>query len=209
MGASPAQRCQAIQVSDPIISAASLQAAPPPPPPKHVYTVKFKRTSRPYILDRSPCSPFGGSDEIKIGTWVRVEADRGEDLGQITNRTTAEKHNSSIGAGRRNENQGSSMAVDLKKITRPATPSEVNQMDEKAAEEDVLLKLCKAKVKQRALPMNVIDSEFQFDRHKLTFFFEAEGRIDFRELVRDLFSVSKTRIWMQQLDGGSGNNSCE
>jgi hypothetical protein len=48
--------------------------------------------------------------------------------------------------------------------------------------------------------MNVVDAEYQFDRHKLTFFFEAEGRVDFRELVRDLFSIYKTRIWMQQLD---------
>jgi len=48
--------------------------------------------------------------------------------------------------------------------------------------------------------MTVVDAEYQFDRHKLKFFFEAEGRIDFRELVRDLFSMYKTRIWMQQLD---------
>ena len=48
--------------------------------------------------------------------------------------------------------------------------------------------------------MNVVDAEYQFDRHKLTFFFEAEGRVDFRDLVRDLFSIYKTRIWMQQLD---------
>ena len=55
--------------------------------------------------------------------------------------------------------------------------------------------------------MNILDSEYQFDRHKLTFFFEADGRIDFRELVRDLFSIYKTRIWMQQVDkveGGKG-----
>ena len=44
---------------------------------------------------------------------------------------------------------------------------------------------------------------YQFDRHKLTFFFEADGRIDFRELVRDLFSIYKTRIWMQQVDKGA------
>ena len=47
--------------------------------------------------------------------------------------------------------------------------------------------------------MHVLDAEYQFDRHKLTFFFEADGRIDFRELVRDLFSIYKTRIWMQQV----------
>ena len=52
--------------------------------------------------------------------------------------------------------------------------------------------------------MTVVDAEYQFDRHKLTFFFEAEGRIDFRELVRDLFSMYKTRIWMQQLDKNCG-----
>ena len=51
--------------------------------------------------------------------------------------------------------------------------------------------------------MNILDSEYQFDRHKLTFFFEADGRIDFRELVRDLFSIYKTRIWMQQVDKGA------
>ena len=48
--------------------------------------------------------------------------------------------------------------------------------------------------------MNVVDAEYQFDRHKLTFFFEASCRVDFRELVRDLFSIYKTRIWMQQID---------
>jgi cell fate regulator YaaT (PSP1 superfamily) len=49
------------------------------------------------------------------------------------------------------------------------------------------------------LPMNVIDAEYQFDRHKLTFYFEADRRIDFRELVRDLFAIYKTRIWLQQV----------
>ena len=47
--------------------------------------------------------------------------------------------------------------------------------------------------------MTVVDAEYQFDRNKLIFFFQADGRIDFRELVRDLFSMYKTRIWMQQL----------
>lgn len=62
-----------------------------------------------------------------------------------------------------------------------------------------ILELCRSKVRQRSLPMKVIDAEFQFDRHKLTFYFKADRRIDFRELVRDLFAIYKTRIWMQQL----------
>lgn len=53
---------------------------------------------------------------------------------------------------------------------------------------------------ERRLPMRVLDAEYQFDRHKLTFFFEAEQRIDFRDLVSELFSQYKTRIWMQQVD---------
>lgn len=51
--------------------------------------------------------------------------------------------------------------------------------------------------------MAILDAEYQFDRHKLTFFFEAERRIDFRELVSELFSQYKTRIWMQQVDTSS------
>ena len=67
-----------------------------------------------------------------------------------------------------------------------------------------MLRICRSKVKQRNLPMTVVDAEYQFDRHKLTFFFEADRRIDFRELVRDLFSVYKTRIWLQQMEGNNG-----
>lgn len=51
--------------------------------------------------------------------------------------------------------------------------------------------------------MTVLDAEYQFDRHKLTFYFEADRRIDFRELVSELFSQYKTRIWMQQVDTSS------
>ena len=57
----------------------------------------------------------------------------------------------------------------------------------KRQDEDKALSLCQMKVKQRKLPMEVIDAEYQWDRRKLTFYFIAEKRIDFRELVRELF----------------------
>lgn len=60
--------------------------------------------------------------------------------------------------------------------------------------------MIRAKVLEQRLPMTILDAEYQFDRHKLTFFFEADRRIDFRELVSELFSLYKTRIWMQQVD---------
>lgn len=77
-----------------------------------------------------------------------------------------------------------------------------------------MLNICRTKVLQRQLPMKMLDAEFQFDRHKLTFYFYStryilyahsmnlimmHSRIDFRELVRDLFAVYKTRIWMQHV----------
>jgi hypothetical protein len=176
-----------------------------PPVPKIVYNVKFKKTQRCFAV-----GPRINGD-LKMGTYVKVEADRGEDLGIIIGRVPTEKYNL---PGRSNfrgnmgemgiipppTGLGPAGPVDLKRIIRLATHDEVALLQIKREEEDELLRICRAKVRQRALPMHVVDAEYQFDRHKLTFFFEAEGRIDFRELVRDLFSIYKTRIWMQQLD---------
>jgi len=192
------------------------EASAVPAIPRVVYNVKFKRTQRSFIP--GPRVPR----EIKIGCYVKVEADRGEDLGFVVSRIPAEKFNASgrsnfrVSAGVDGTDSSSSAplsgsAADLKRVVRLATREEVALIAAKREEEDELLKICRAKVKNRGLAMNVVDAEYQFDRHKLTFFFEAEGRIDFRELVRDLFSIYKTRIWMQQLDKngvGIGNDAC-
>ena len=167
--------------------------------PSAVYAVKFKRSQRNFVL-----GPRINRD-LKIGTYVKVEADRGEDLGIVVGKLPPEKFTnaftsrSSFTAGMGTSSVGSSPA-DLKRIMRLATHDEVSLLGLKREEEEELLQICRSKVRQRGLRMNVIDAEYQFDRHKLTFFFEAMGRVDFRELVRDLFSMYKTRIWMQQLD---------
>ena len=80
-----------------------------------------------------------------------------------------------------------------------ATEEEKEKLPRKQLEEEAALELCRSKAEQRKLPMQVVSAEYQFDRHKLTFYFEAERRIDFRELVRDLFAIYKTRIWLQQM----------
>lgn len=179
--------------------------------PRVVYTVKFKRTQRSFIPGPRV------TRDLKTGCYVKVEADRGEDLGIIIGKIPAEKFNtagkssfrsSELTAGVMPPSAGVSVpgAGDLKRIIRNATHDEVGLLAVKRDEEEELLKICRRKVLQRALPMTVVDAEYQFDRHKLVFFFEAEGRIDFRELVRDLFSMYKTRIWMQQLDkNGTGH----
>ena len=175
------------------------------PLPKVVYNVKFKRTQRSFVM-----GPRINRD-LKIGTYVKVEADRGEDLGIVVGKIPSEKYNLSTRSSFRGgmgemgiipppSGLGAAGVADLKRIIRLATHDEVSLLGMKREEEEELLKVCRGKVRQRGLPMHVVDAEYQFDRHKLTFFFEAEGRIDFRELVRDLFSMYKTRIWMQQLD---------
>mmetsp|Transcript_27323 Transcript_27323/g.59819 ORF Transcript_27323/g.59819 Transcript_27323/m.59819 type:complete len:958 (+) Transcript_27323:3-2876(+) len=181
-------------------------AARPAHGPKVVYTVKFKRLQRCFVL--GPRCPR----DIKTGTYVKVEADRGEHLGMVISQVSAEQFNASCRKNHRlltagagfgdvpGAGPGPSCAAELKCITRLATREEIALLVPKGEEENELLLICRTKVQQRGLPMQVVDAEYQFDRHKLTFFFQADCRIDFRELVRDLFSIYKTRIWMQQLD---------
>jgi hypothetical protein len=191
----------------------------PQAPPKFVYNVKFKRAQRSFILSRSPGSPFPYGKELKIGAYVIVEADRGEDLGIVMSRVAVDRFNAQVRTPPKSLiqscdsssmspptvlNAAGCLAADLTRILRVASAAEVYAMQEKVMDEAALLKLCRTKVKQRQFPMVVLDAEYQYDRNKLTFFFHAEGRIDFRELVRDLFSLYKTRIWMQQVSGAEG-----
>jgi len=168
----------------------------------YVYQVKFKRSYRNFVMGSDPAV------EVTAGAYVKVEADRGEDLGVVTSKTALEDFveptkgkPAKTGGGRGNS------LLDAKRILRFATEEEKIQLVEKIREEEQVLRVCRNKVRSRTLPMHVIDAEYQFDRHKLTFFFEADRRIDFRELVRDLFSLYKTRIWLQQIDSRGGDSS--
>lgn len=168
----------------------------------NIYAVKFKRTQRNFSL--GPRIEGG----IKMGSYVKVEADRGEDLGIVICRIPGDKIMNTANRSRSNSTSslpsGSGVA-DLKNIIRLATHDEILLLERKREEEEELIAICRNKTLQRGLNMNVVDAEYQFDRHKLTFFFEANGRVDFRELVRDLFSIYKTRIWMQQIDKNSNS----
>ncbi|OQR81435.1 hypothetical protein THRCLA_11737 [Thraustotheca clavata] len=150
--------------------------------PEAYYEVQFKRCRK---------DTFAGISGYKLGDYVKVEGDRGEDVGHVINITTDLKKNGSEAEGKEN--------APIKRIMRLASEAELNLLREQHKEEQEVLQVCRSKVRQRMLPMNVIDAEYQFDRHKLTFFFEADRRIDFRELVRDLFAIYKTRIWLQQV----------
>lgn len=168
--------------------------------PKMIYTVKFKRSQRAFKLGERV------TQKVKVGCYVKVEADRGEDLGIVISIVPVEKYLASNRTKSTSDDEEQPISAqvanigDLRRIMRAATNDEITLLEVKKEEEDELLKICTTKARQRGLPMTVVDAEYQFDRNKLTFFFEAGGRIDFRELVRDLFSIYKTRIWMQQVN---------
>lgn len=83
-----------------------------------------------------------------------------------------------------------------KPIVRFAMPNEVYQIVNKQSDEEKAKRICLLKIESSNLSMSVIDAEYQWDRRKLTFYYNAQHRIDFRDLVRELFRIYKTRIWM-------------
>lgn len=141
-------------------------------------------------------------NEVKEGDLVIVEADRGQDMGQVKGvfaKTTTKKKNDDDDDDDEEEeddNSSSSTTTCVRRLYRLATREEIATLPTKAQDEAKALLVCQSKIKERELPMQVLRAEYQWDRRKLTFHFTAEERVDFRELVRELFKLYKTRIWM-------------
>lgn len=95
-------------------------------------------------------------------------------------------------------------SINPKRLFAKATPANTSTLYSKAQDEERALQLCCAKVNQRGLPMTVVAAEMQWDRRKLTFYYMASTRVDFRDLVKELFRLYKTRIWMCHLSHPSG-----
>ncbi|PRQ74287.1 PSP1 C-terminal conserved region-domain containing protein, partial [Rhodotorula toruloides] len=83
-----------------------------------------------------------------------------------------------------------------KRIYGKAGPADTHALLAKAQDEVKALALVRSKVAQKGLPMEILDAEWQWDRRKLTFYYTADQRVDFRELVRELFRIWKTRVWL-------------
>lgn len=182
-----------------------------------LWAVEFKsgRTEIFYVLEVEGAPQC----QCKVGDLVIVEADRGEDLGKITAEISVARMKSFI-AGSEDatgtavdgkpleKNAISSELAQLlrskeiipKRIHRLAQPADMKVLAAKSQEEALAMVRCQSRIRQKKLPMEVVDAEYQWDRNKLTFFFIADRRIDFRELVRDLFRIYKTRIWMCAVD---------
>jgi cell fate regulator YaaT (PSP1 superfamily) len=119
---------------------------------------------------------------LKIGDYAIVEAERGEHFGKVI---------------RINEN--ADPAPDLPAVLRPSTDEDCDRVARNRLKEQDALRVAREKVLERDLVMKLVDVEYQFDENKISFFFTADQRIDFRELVRCLASIYKTRIDMRQI----------
>jgi len=122
---------------------------------------------------------------FKVGDYVVVEADRGIDYGQVLSETEAVLD--------------SDLEEPLKKVIRKSNPWDAMQIEKNKKKIKEVMDTCSKKIHDRRLQMKLIDAEFSFDRSKVIFYFTAEGRVDFRDLVKDLANVFKTRIELKQI----------
>lgn len=140
--------------------------------------VRFKRAGKIYYFDPDDL-------EIEQGTYVIVETSRGMEFGTVT---TEKK-----------EVKESEIVPPLKKIVRIANENDVAMHKENVRKKERALELCQEKVDKHKLDMKLIDVEYTFDNSKIIFYFTADGRVDFRELVKDLAGVFKMRIELRQI----------
>jgi cell fate regulator YaaT (PSP1 superfamily) len=126
-----------------------------------------------------------GGARFKVGDYVIVEADRGSDYGQVLSDTEAILD--------------SDLEEPLKKVIRKANLWDLQQIEKNKKKVKEVIGTCSKKIQNRKLQMKLIDAEFSFDRSKVIFYFTAEGRVDFRDLVKDLANAFKTRIELKQI----------
>lgn len=145
---------------------------------KIIIGVSFRQAGKVYFFDP-------GDQQIERGEHVIVETAKGVEYGTVVvpNREMAEEK----------------IVAPLKKIIRVATPKDEDiELKNREKEKDAY-KICIEKIAKHRLEMKLIAAEYTFDNNKLLFYFTADGRIDFRELVKDLASVFRTRIELRQI----------
>lgn len=158
----------------------------------NVVGVKFKDAGKLYYFNP-------GKLDVDVGDNVIVETARGLEFGKIT-----------MG---RTEVRESDLVAPLKNIIRVANEKDRKRHEENLAKKEEAMRLCQEKVDAHKLDMKLIDVEYTFDNSKIVFYFTADGRVDFRELVKDLASIFRMRIELRQIGvrdeakmiGGVGN----
>ena len=143
-----------------------------------VIGVRFRTAGKIYYFD-----PL--NFQVKRGDHVIVETARGVEYGTV------------VGSPRKVEDD--KVVQPLKPVLRVATERDDEQEAGNKAKEKEAFKICQEKIRKHGLEMKLIDAEYTFDNNKVLFYFTADGRVDFRELVKDLAGVFKTRIELRQI----------
>ena len=143
-----------------------------------VVGVRFRAAGKIYFFD-----PL--NFDINKGDHVIVETARGVEYGTVV--------------GNMKEVEDAKVVQPLKPVLRIASPHDDKQEISNKTKEKEAFKICLEKIRKHNLDMKLIDAEYTFDNNKVLFYFTADGRIDFRELVKDLDSVFKTRIELRQI----------
>ena len=144
----------------------------------NIVGVRFRKPGKIYFFDP-------GYLKINQKDKVIVETSFGEELGEV--------------AICKRSIPDSKLATPLKKVIRLATPKDLKHYEENKKKEKEAFKICEEKIKKYKLDMHLTDVEYKFDNSKILFYFTADGRIDFRELVKELASIFKTRIELRQI----------
>ena len=143
-----------------------------------VIGVRFKEVAKVYYFD-----PNG--IQMKKGDMAIVETARGVECGEV--------------AMENREIEDKDIVHPLKKMIRKATQGDLKKVEENRKKERHAFEICEKKILDHKLEMKLVDVEYTFDNNKILFYFTADGRVDFRELVKDLASVFRTRIELRQI----------
>lgn len=145
---------------------------------KNIIGVRFKKLGKIYFFNPKNL-------RIRKGDKVIVETAQGEEYGEvmISNRLV----------------EDDKIVAPLKKVIRIANYKDHKHYEECRKKEKEAFDVCQKKIKEHKLDMNLTDVEYKFDNSKILFYFTADGRIDFRELVKDLAAIYKTRIELRQI----------
>ena len=143
-----------------------------------VIGVRFKEVGKVYYFDPD-------NKKLNIGDTVIVETARGIECGRIAMENKVVEDNDIVHP--------------LKKLIRKATKEDFKRLEENKRKEKEALKICEKKIADHGLEMKLVDVEYTFDNSKILFYFTADGRVDFRALVKDLASVFRTRIELRQI----------
>ncbi len=143
-----------------------------------VVGIRFRTSGKVYYFDPK-------KNKLAKGQFAIVETARGPEFGEVTFGNRMVKKSSTVSP--------------LRPVLRAASDADVQKNQENIKKEKDALEICRKKIEEHKLEMKLIDAQYAFDNSKILFYFTSEGRVDFRELVKDLASVFRTRIELRQI----------